>query len=309
MLGKWSQRVPVATLASGHELSLTLLTVDGARPGPRVGISAMIHGDELDGLLILRRLWESIEPTAINGTLVLLPVANPLAMEQNSRNTPTDMLDMNRLFPGTAGGWLSEQIAHRISTTFIDGLDALIDIHAGGSFPWVDYCYVGNDLSLSRAFLSELLYRPEQWYHGTSASYAISKNVPTVVVEIGGGYQDQAAHVANGIRGVNNCLRHTGTLNGPPVTRPQLLLREMRVMRPRHGGLCLPRRALVPGTRLGPNEALADIVSPYTFDVLETMVTPFEDNVVVLTRNYATRIHPGDYGFMIGNASTATLLD
>ena len=52
--------------------------------------------------------------------------------------------------------------------------------------------------------------------------------------------------------------------------------------------------------------ALADIVSPYTFDVLETMTTPFDDNIVVLCRNVVTRIHPGDYGFMIANRATAT---
>src|SRR5579862_6072175 len=92
--------LPVSTLANGHALSIPILTLTGNRPGPRVGISAMIHGDELEGLLIARELWRSIDPAALAGSVWLMPVANPLAMEAISRNTPIDMLDMNRLFPG-----------------------------------------------------------------------------------------------------------------------------------------------------------------------------------------------------------------
>ncbi len=267
----------------------------------------MIHGDEIEGLLILRELWRTIDARALSGSLWLLPVANPLAMEAITRNTPVDMLDMNRLFPGQPAGWLSEQQAHVISHGFIDEIDALIDIHAGGTFPWVDYCYVVNDEAWSRAFGSELLYQPATSYPGTTATYAVSRGIPINVVEIGGGYQDQAVHVANGVRGLTNTLRSKGMLSGECERRPgQVLMRDMTVMRPRFGGLCVPRKKLVPGVRFDGAAPLADIVSPYTFETLETMVAPYEHNIVVLARNYMTRIHPGDYGFMIGNAATAT---
>lgn len=305
--GRARLTLPVSTLASGFELRLTVLTIDGAQPGPRVGVCAMIHGDEIEGLLILRELWRTIDAQSLRGSLWLLPVANPLAMEAITRNTPTDMLDMNRLFPGQPAGWLSEQQAHVISHEFIDEIDALVDIHAGGTFPWVDYCYVVNDEGWSRAFGSQLLYQPATSYAGTTATYAATRGIPINVVEIGGGYQDQATHVATGLRGLTNTLRYKGMLPGAVERRPdQILMREMSVMRPRVGGLCVPRKRLVPGTRLPAAEPLADIVSPYTFETLETMVAPYDDNIVVLARNYMTRIHPGDYGFMIGNGATAT---
>ncbi|MGH7712067.1 MAG: succinylglutamate desuccinylase/aspartoacylase family protein [Gemmatimonadaceae bacterium] len=294
-------------MASGFELRLTVLTIDGAQAGPRIGICAMIHGDEIEGLLILRELWHTIDRSQLRGSLWLLPVANPLAMEAVSRNTPIDMLDMNRLFPGQPAGWFSEQQAHTIAHGFIDEVDALIDIHAGGTFPWVDYCYVVNDAEWSRAFLSQLLYQPETSYPGTTATYAASRGIPINVVEIGGGYQDQGTHIANGVRGLTNMLRFKGVLPGSVERRAgQLLMREMTVMRPRHGGVCVPRQRLVPGARFEGAQPLADIVSPYTFDTLETLVAPYEQNVVVLARNYMTRIQPGDYGFMIGNAASAT---
>ena len=305
--GRTRLTLPVSILASGFELSLTVLTIDGAQPGPRVGICAMIHGDEIEGLLILRELWRTIDAKELRGSLWLLPVANPLAMEAITRNTPIDMLDMNRLFPGQPAGWLSEQQAHVISHGFIDEIDALIDIHAGGTFPWVDYCYVVNDEAWSRAFGSALLYQPATSYSGTTATYAASRGIPINVVEIGGGYQDQSVHVANGVRGLTNSLRSKGLVAGECERRAgQVLMRDMTVMRPRFGGLCVPRKRLEPAVQFEGQQPLADIVSPYTFETLETMVAPYERNIVVLARNFMTRIHPGDYGFMIGNAATAT---
>jgi len=228
-------------------------------------------------------------------------------MEAVSRNTPIDMLDMNRLFPGAPDGWLSEQQAHAIAHEFIDHLDVLVDLHCGGTFPWVDYCYVINDEALSRAFLPALLYKPANPYPGTTATYAEQRDVKCTVVEIGGGYHDQQTHVTNGVRGVRNQLRLVGALEGTVEhRRGQVLMTDMKVMRPTQGGICVPRARLSPGQVLPKGTPLADIVSPYSFDVLETMVAPFEENIVVLCRNYATRIHPGDYGFMMGNATTAT---
>ncbi|MFN8061739.1 MAG: succinylglutamate desuccinylase/aspartoacylase family protein [Vicinamibacterales bacterium] len=300
----------VTTLASGQTLSIPVFVLQGATPGPRVGVSAMVHGDELDGLLIVRELWRTLDPAALRGSVWLMPVANPLAMEAISRNTPIDMLDMNRVFPGNPDGWLSELQAHAITTGFIDGLDCLVDIHAGGTFPWVDYCYIVNDAAFSRAFLSALLYEPASMYPNTTASVAVARGIPITVVEIGGGYHDQPEHVRSGVRGVVNMLRHVGVLDGAVEHRPrQLLLREIRVMRPHHGGVCVPRGTLTPATWVDGGHELADIVSAHTFETLETMVAPFPKSVVVLARNYATRVHPGDYGFMMGNGETATWYD
>jgi predicted deacylase len=308
--GRERMNIPVSTLASGFDLSLPALVIRGHRPGPRIGVSAMVHGDEIEGLLIIRELWRTIQSDALSGSLWLMPVANPLAMEAITRNTPIDMLDMNRLFPGQPDGWLSEQQAHAMTSGFISEIEYLIDIHAGGTFPWVDYCYVVNDEAFSRAFLSALLYKPEAMYPATTAAAAIARNVKMTVVEIGGGYQDQQEHIRNGVRGVMNMMRYAGALAGEVEKRPrQLLMHEIKVMRPRHGGICVPERKLVPGTWIDGHQTVADIVSPRSFETLETMTAPFARNVVVLARNYMTRINPGDYTFMMGNGETSTWYD
>ncbi len=305
--GRERRTFPVSTLAGGETLSVTTLVLRGASPGPTVGVSAAVHGDEFEGVLILRELWRTINRRDFKGTLLLLPVANPPALAALSRNTPVDLLDLNRNFPGNPDGWLSEQLAWTISHEFLERLDYYVDLHAGGTFPWVDYCYALNDDAFSRAFLSQLLYRPAQLFPGTTAAVTTARGAPTCVVEIGGGYQDQAVHTRNGVRGLINMLRHIHALPGDAERRnDQVLIHDMKVMRPRQGGLLVPDQPLPPGTRLEGAVRLAEIVSPYTFEPLGTMSAPFERNIVVLSRNYISRVQPGDYAFMIGNGATAT---
>jgi uncharacterized protein len=109
------------------------------------------------------------------------------------------------------------------------------------------------------------------------------------VIEIGGGYHDQLQHIRNGLRGLTNMLRHIGVLAGDVESRPgQVLLRKMEVMRPTHGGICVPAQALRPGTRLSGDTKLADIVSPYTFETLETITAPFDES----SRRWRPSPHP-----------------
>jgi predicted deacylase len=299
----------VATLANGLCLSIPVLEINGAQEGPRVGITATIHGDEIVGLQILRELWDAIDPKDLRGCLWLMPVANPLAFESLTRNTPLDMLDLNRVFPGDKNGWLSEQIAWCISEEFLNHLDFYIDLHAGGTFPTVDYCHCLNCEGLSRSFLSKLLYRPPQAISGTSVSVTISRGIRTAVVEVGGGYLQQEQYVARGLRGFTNMLKFIGVLPGiPKEGQNQILLKMIKVLRPRNGGLCVPHGKHLPGTTLEGQSKLADILCPYTFERLETLAAPFEKNVIVLSRSYATRINPGDFAFIIGDLSTADQL-
>ena len=163
---------------------MTIHTFEGG-PGPTVGVSAAIHGDEPISVEIVRRLAGFLDQpdVELRGTVRLLPVANPLAFESNTRHTLVDHLNLNRLFPGDPDGWLTEQLAAKITISFLMGLDAYIDLHAGGAFPIVDYVYLSNAPELSRAFGSRLLFQPEAPYAGTSASEAEAKGIPTVTVE------------------------------------------------------------------------------------------------------------------------------
>ena len=105
-------RIPLAVLASGAEVALVIHELVGRRgTGPTLGISAAIHGDEAVGVEILYHLRERLEPGALRGRVLLLPCANPLAYQANTRNTPLDMTNLNRVFPGDPAGWFTEHLA------------------------------------------------------------------------------------------------------------------------------------------------------------------------------------------------------
>ena len=308
--GRQLSGMHIATLASGMDLALPVMTIRGARKGPTVGISGTIHGDEVVGVQVIRDLWRTLRPEEVAGTLVMLPVCNPLSFEALSRNTPLDMLDLNRTFPGSDEGWLTDRISHALTTTFLNQIDYYIDIHAGGTFPVVDYCYSVNDERFARAFLCQLLYRPKQMYPGVSAAVTLARGVPTVVIELGGGYIGQAEYIARGVRSIRNMLRSAGMLEGEVEIRSgQIALHELKVLRPKNGGLCYPSGDHRPGTEWPGGVKLAEIVSMRTFEPIETMETPFEQNIMVLHRNCVTRVNPGDYAFMVGNMATAERLD
>ena len=162
-------RIPLTVLASGAEVQLVLHELAGRRgTGPTLGISAAIHGDEAVGVEILYHLRQRLDPASLRGRVLLLPVANPLAYQANTRNTPLDMTNLNRVFPGDPAGWFTEHLADSITRRFLLVLVAYVDLHAGGAYPTVDYVYVFTDERLSRSFGSRYLYRSAQPFAGTS---------------------------------------------------------------------------------------------------------------------------------------------
>jgi predicted deacylase len=299
-------RIPVSVLASGAEVGVVLHELSGgAGDGPTLGISAGIHGDEAVGVEILFHLRSHLDPAAIRGRVLLLPCANPLACQAGSRNTPLDMTNLNRVFPGDPHGWFTEQLADVITRRFLDGLDAYMDLHSGGAFPTVDYVYLFTDERLSRAFGSRLLYRPAQPYQGTAAGVVAGRGKPSMVVELGGGDVDQAEYVERGVRGIQNVMRALGMLPGPPEPPPpQSVLTEIAIIRPHAGGLLIPSVTEL-GRELPADTVLGRVHHPQTFEELEVIRTPFRRNVTVLVHKTADVVEPGIYGYMIGNLDTA----
>jgi predicted deacylase len=302
--------IDVTYLANGSKLVLPVHELQGAEEGPVVGISAAVHGDEIIGTEIIRQVIERLKDERIKGTIKFLPVVNPLAFEDLSRNTTIDRTNLNRVFPGNKDGTLTEILAYKMTTEFLDTLDVYVDLHAGGAVPIVDYIYIMNDEEMSRSFGSPVLYRPKQTYTGTTASYTVEKGVPSVVVEIGGG-PNYTEYIERGVNGVLNILKQKEVISGTPTPRPkQTVVSHIANIKPHHGGLCVPAfefdkvNQVIEG-----KQTLAKIYNPLTLEVVEEIVTPFEQNLVILMRGLLNRVHAGDFSFMIGDLSTAEVDD
>jgi predicted deacylase len=300
------RRVVVTTLANGTEIALYLHElVGGAGDGPTVGLCAAIHGNEPTGSEIVLELARRFACRKFRGRLLLLPVANPPAFEANRRNTPVDDMNLNRLFPGNEGGWFSDQLASTITSEFLTQVDVLIDIHAGGDRPTVDYIYIRNAEELSRAFGSKVLYRADPskagtMFEGTSISVTEAKDVPSVTVELGGGQIDQSPYVERGVRGVTNILSTLEMLDEPPAPRPdQIVVNSIQTIRPRVGGF-LESECPPLGETIEKDAVLGRVVSPYTFEELEVIQNPVPKGIMILSHLTRNVVQPGDYGYMVG---------
>ena len=300
------KEVFVTHLSNGTPLSLPIHTIKGAKEGPVLGISALIHGDEIIGAEIIRRVYNRIDEEKLSGVLILLPVSNPLAFESMTRNTPLDMNNLNRVFPGDKNGWVTEQLAHSIVENLLDQIDVYIDLHAGGSAPMVDYVYIQNNEELSRAFNFPILYRPSHPYEGTTATYTTTKGIPSITVEVGGGPNNDK-DIERGVEGILNVMRKLKMLPGTVTPPPkQMVMTEIAILRPTQGGIMVPEFDFSSvGTVIEGKQVLSRTYNPRTFEEIEVIYAPFEKNVVILTRGLFNKVSPGDYGFMLGNLDSA----
>jgi uncharacterized protein len=292
--------IEVATLASGLPLRIAVHDVSGDNPGPTIGITAAIHGDELAPVEALRRLVGTLDPAQLRGRLLIAPVVNPLAFQSQTRHTPQDMQNLNRVFPGDPNGWLTEQLAAAFVREFMPRIDVLLDLHAGGALPTVDYAYIDNDEALSRAFNTRVLYRGPG-FHGTLSAVAVERGLPCVVTELGGGLLRDEDYIGQTVDGLMNVLQHLKVLPGEPQQRTdQIVIDDLSTIRGHHGGLLVPA---VGADRLGEifpaGKSLGRIYNPQTFELLETIVAPHEQTLLILCRGAVTRVEAGDYAYMV----------
>ena len=296
--------IDVGTLATGLPLRIAVHELRGDRDGPTVGICASIHGDEVTPVDAIRRLLAELSPDDITGRLVVVPVVNPLAFQSHTRHTAQDMQNLNRVFPGDANGWLTEQLGRTFVDEFLDGLDFLLDLHAGGALATVDYAYIDNDEALSSAFDTPILYRGPG-YQGTLSAEAVARGIRCVVTEFGGGLVADEVYVKRTLAGLQNALRHIGTLDGEVVEfGPKTVVDELAVIRPHHGGLLVPAVGIDQiGSAVEQGTLLGTVVNAQTFEPLEEIHAPFERSLLVLLRGVTTRIEAGDYAYIIGNGT------
>jgi predicted deacylase len=303
-------RPKFTTHADGSDAVLTMHEIAGEKDGPTIGISASIHGNEPTGTEIILDLFRAVKDMPIKGRLLLL-VANPRAYAVNHRFTPLDELNLNREFPGDPRGNYTQQLAAAITREFLEKIDAHLDFHSGTDRPTVDYVYIWTDEALARSFGATVLYRPQAGkegtvFAGTTKSVTIDRrNIPVVVIELGGGIVQQAPYVKRGLAGTLNMLRQLGVIEGAVIPPPkQTVVRAIAGIRPTQGGL-LENLAPPLGEKIVGKAPIFRVVSPYTFEVLQEATSPFDNGIMIMGHLSRNLVESGDYGYLIGDLDGA----
>jgi predicted deacylase len=224
----WEQRHPgeIAHLSladPGGEWELALHVACGTRPGPTLAVLAGVHGDEYEGPVAIADLLAALDPTALAGTLIAIPVANPPAFAAGTRTSPLDRLNLARCFPGHPDGAASERLAWTLTEEVIAVADALIDLHSGGvayaMATLVGYCDVGNEAGRRSRALATAFGAPILWEHpeiapGRTISAALDRGIPCLYTEAAGGGAAPAPVVRCFAEGVRRVMVALGMLPG-----------------------------------------------------------------------------------------------
>lgn len=206
--------MPVAKLYTDTELSIPVHVQRAVKKGPTVFVSAAIHGDELNGIEIIRRLIEA-DLQLIRGTLILVPIVNVYGVLSQSRYLP-DRRDLNRSFPGSEKGSLAARLAHNFLQNIVKHCDYGIDLHTGAihrsNLPQIRADISDEEtLKLAEAFSVPVILNAVL-RDGSLREVATENNTRVLLYEAGQALRFDELSIQMGVQGVQNVLRSLGLL-------------------------------------------------------------------------------------------------
>ncbi|MCA9699802.1 MAG: succinylglutamate desuccinylase/aspartoacylase family protein [Myxococcales bacterium] len=195
----------------GSLVTIPVVVLRGAEPGPTVGLTAVVHGNELNGMKVIREVVDGVDPRKLAGTIIAVPVVNVPGYLANTRHF-NDGYDLNRVMPGKLGGTMSQVYAHRFMSRVICHLDYLLDLHTA-SFGRINTFYVRADMSNPVTAWMARCQRPQIILHntgtdGTLRGAAQDRGVQSITVEIGNPNRFQDTLIRESAAGVDNVLAH-----------------------------------------------------------------------------------------------------
>ena len=232
---------PLYEYATGEPVAVPFVVVRGERQGPVLGISAAVHGNELNGIKIIHNLLADLDLSKLTGSIVCAPVVNVPGFDRGQRYF-IDGLDLNSYFPGKSGGQPAEQYARHFVETFLPSLDYLVDIHTA-SDGRLNTLYVRADTQSEIVTELAKLASPQiilnsKGGDGTLRAAARRREIPAITLEAGNPNVIQGRMVCDGEIGLRNILIHLGMIDGEiQVTRTAVHCESSRWIRTTGGGL------------------------------------------------------------------------
>lgn len=277
--------LPVGVFTNNTPVDLTLGVVHGRLPGPTLLVTGCVHGDEINGPEIVRRLLKSSAIKRLRGTLLAVPIVNVPAFLNRSRYLP-DRRDLNRLFPGSSSGSLGARLARVVTDQLIPRCDAVIDLHTGAinrpNLPQIrvtsgDQSSFDLGLVFRAPVILQAPLRPNSF---RSACDELDK--PIILFESGEALRLDAPSIRHGLQGILAVMRHLELLpakrNAHRATRKNTITSKKSYWeRSPVGGLFTPLVAL--GKTVEINDTLGFVADP--FGGPETPIVAARQGVVI----------------------------
>lgn len=292
----------VGSMADGSPIRLPVFIASGRKDGPTVWLEGCIHGEEYGGAASIIEFMRALDPESLQGTIIGVPVANPASFNFRSRVSSIDGQNLNRIFPGNAGGSHSFQLAAVIGEQLAKNADYLIDLHSGGIGAEVPFYVIYKDDGTDSARRSKQLAKhvgvdtiwrvPEaQGMGGTVTAESLRHDIPSVTVECGGGtFTEQ--HLQDYLTSIRGFMHAVGVLPGDaPVQDQYTIISGGSFIHNLEGGLFVPECKV--GDILPKGAPIARMIDLYG-ETVEEILNPYEDSYIAAIRCRFYPTHAGE---------------
>lgn len=303
---------------SNAEIPSPVIVARGALPGPVLCLVAGIHGDEINGVEIVRQLAHDVDPTRLSGTVIGVPIVNVFGYSRGSRYLP-DRRDLNRYFPGTRQGSIASRIAHGFFSDVVKHCEMLVDFHTG-SFDRTNLPQVRADLThpdvleFSRGFGNTVVLH-SQGNRGMLRVAATAAGIPAVTFEAGAPTRLEPAEIKEAVAAIRRLMVKRGMLPAPEQAEgvgvladpaaaaaelePAPIFLDSRWVRANSGGLLLSEVRL--GQRVLAGQRLGKVIDPVT-NTERYILAPVPGRIIGMSQNQA--VLPGYAAFHLGTETS-----
>ena len=256
----------VAKLYDFTDMKMPVVVVRGEEPGPTLFVSAAIHGDEINGVDIVRRLLKQRSLAHIKGTLIAIPIVNVFGFNDKSRYLP-DRRDLNRSFPGEEHGSLASQVAHIFRTQIVEQSTHGIDLHTGAihrrNLPQIRADLSNPDnLALAKAFGVPVILNAST-RDGSLREMVGEQKIPMLLYEAGTALRFDRRASKIGVRGILRVMHLIGMLEreSPLRIHEPLQAKSSHWVRAPISGIFLTKKRL--GATVDRGDKLGIITNPF----------------------------------------------
>lgn len=280
-----------------------VLVVNGASPGPTLCLTAAVHGDELNGIEIVRRIVHEVDPETLSGAIIGVPIVNMQGFRRANRYLP-DRRDLNRYFPGRENGSYASRIAHSFFTNVVRHCDYLVDIHTGSlsrtNLPQLRANLLIPEVAAFAEKMGSIVVLQSKGSVGTLRRATVEAGIPAVTLEAGAPNNLQKDAVEEGVKSILSAMSALG-LEPKKFWRrsEEPVFYKSTWIRARQGGILFSKVEL--GDSVEKDSVLGLLSDPITNKTTE-ITTPIEGRVIGMALNQV--MYPGFAAYHIGLKSS-----
>lgn len=223
--------VHLVTDGMGMPTYVPIIVAKGEEAGPVLGITAAVHGNELNGISVIQRLFRELDVRNLRGTIVGIPAVNIPSLLANQREF-IDGTDINDIMPGKAKGNMSEVYAYRFVNRIVKEFDYMIDLHTA-SFGRINSYYIRADMDNPVTRQMALLQNAEIVVNnagtdGTLRGAAGMMGIHAITLELGNPHTFQKNYILSGLSGIHNMMVHLQMIDSEiePAAKPPVICRK-----------------------------------------------------------------------------------